>query len=271
MTQLMPRDIEFIFAFLIGICIGSFLNVVIIRLPRGRSLVQPSSRCGVCRSSIPRWMNLPLVSFVLSGGSCFKCGAPFSARYFWVELLSGVLAMASLSLYGFTITALIVFAFVAVLIALSFIDFDFRIIPDELSLGSWAVVLILVLAGFHKPEFIYPEAFLKMQFGLGAFWQSLIASLIGYGLFWVMSRLFYFIRKEEGLGGGDIKLMGLVGAMLGLEGIIICVLVGSLLGATYGGSRILFARGTRHTAIPFGPFLAFGALVSVLHLDRWFW
>lgn len=242
---------------LLGLCLGSFLNVVIIRLPRGRSIVSPSSRCGWCRSALTLAQNLPILGFLFSKGRCKKCGIPFSSRYLWIEVLSAVMTFAIWSTYGWTFSSLIMGSFALSLIAISFIDLDLKIIPDELSLGGWAVVLILTA--------------LSPQYFRLSLMEAVVGGIVGYGFFWIISRLYAFVRHEEGLGGGDVKLMGFVGAILGVQGVVTTVFVGALVGSLVGVFFVLVRGKTKHFPIPFGPFLAMGALVSLFHLDGWFW
>lgn len=246
-----------VMATVLGLCLGSFLNVVIIRLPRGRSIVSPSSRCGWCRSALTIWQNLPILGFLTSKGRCQKCAVPFSSRYLWIEVLSAFMSFAIWSTYGWTLSAIVMGSFALALIAISFIDLDLKIIPDELSLGGWAVALMLT-------------ALAPQHFRL-SFVEALIGGVVGYGFFWMISRLYAFIRHEEGLGGGDVKLMGFVGAMLGVQGVVTTVFVGALVGSLVGLFFVFIRGKTKHFPIPFGPFLAMGALVSLFYLDGWFW
>ncbi len=244
-----------VLAVLFGLIIGSFLNVVIIRLPRGRSIVHPSSRCGFCRSSISPWMNIPVLSFICSGGSCSKCGHYYSFRYPLVEALMGVLFLAIWSQFGVSILGALYAAFASALVVVTFIDIDLRIIPDEISIGGWAIALIL--AAVQIPD--YPFTFLEAALG----------SLLGYFSFWILSKLFFAMQQEEGLGGGDVKLMGFIGAMLGWKGVLTSVLIGSVFGCAFGLLSILIFGRSRKFPIPFGPFLALGALIRLFNLDFW--
>jgi leader peptidase (prepilin peptidase)/N-methyltransferase len=242
---------------LLGLCVGSFLNVVVIRVPRGRSIHRPSSRCGFCRSSIPFWMNIPVLSFLFSGGACVKCGHRFSARYAMVELLTCILFVAITACYGWSAQTLLYCLFAAALLAMTFIDLELKIIPDQISIGGWVVAMLL--------------AALQIGWYPLSFFDALIGSLVGYFIFWIVSRVFYFVTHEEGLGGGDIKLMGFVGAMLGWQGAVSTIVVGNVLGLVVGIISIICLKKSRRTPIPFGPFLAMGALVHLLRLDQWWW
>lgn len=249
-------SLVFVFsAFFIGAIVGSFLNVVIYRLPRGKSLVKPSSRCSACRSSIPAWRNIPLFSYLLSAGRCSHCGAIYSVRYFGVELLTGLFFVAIYFHFGMSVQSFLVACLVAMLISASFIDLELKIIPDEISLGGWAFFLFTAFLG---------DGIMGLSFI-----DAVIGSLIGFSSFWILSRAYYFVMGEEGLGGGDVKLMGMIGAALGVEAVLTSVLVGSFVGAIISLFLIIALKKGRRFPIPFGPFLAAGALVSLFELDFW--
>lgn len=182
----------------------------------------------------------------------------------------GILALGLWSIYGWAWLALAMILFVGGLVALSFIDLDFRIIPDSISLGGWAVALIAIALGFHQLP-LHTLPILTESWGLGSLGQAMVSSIFGYGVFWILSRVYLALRGEEGLGGGDVKLMGLIGAVLGLQGVLTTILVGSLLGSMMGLYLVVFGEKTKHFPIPFGPFLALGALASVFQLDGWLW
>jgi leader peptidase (prepilin peptidase)/N-methyltransferase len=249
--------LEAVFVFLVGACVGSFLNVVIIRLPRGRSLVAPSSRCGFCRSALVWWTNLPIIGFLIAKGQCMKCGVPYSARYAVIEFVVACLALSVWSMHGWTWISVGAFIFVSLLVAISFIDIDLKLIPDTLSIGGMFFFLALSVVAPHW---------------MWVSWdQALLGAMVGFGSFWALSRLYYILRHEEGLGGGDVKLMGLVGAYAGLQGVVTTTLIGSLLGAGVGLVLVLVRGKSKHFPIPFGPFLAMGALVATFQLDGWLW
>lgn len=252
-----PYELLAFFVVCIGLCVGSFLNVVIVRLPRGRSIVTPSSRCGFCRSAISRAMNLPIVGFLLSRGMCSKCGHAFSVRYPVIEALNAILYFVVFSIYGWTLSSLVFSLFTSALLAMSFIDLEFKIIPDSISLGGWALATVVAALGFSN----YPIDLIG----------SVLGGLAGYGSFWVLSRAYSFIVGEEGLGGGDVKLMGFIGALLGIKGVVVTILVGSLLGTVVGIIFIFGMKKTKKFPIPFGPFLALGALAAVFQIDLLWW
>jgi leader peptidase (prepilin peptidase)/N-methyltransferase len=178
-------------------------------------------------------------------------------RYAIVELVTALLFVAVASSYGWSAQAFLYAAFSACLIAITFIDLELRLIPDELSLGGWGVALLAAL--FQAPW--YPIGFM----------DALLGSMAGYFIFWIVSRGFYLITQEEGLGGGDVKLMGFVGAVLGWKGALTTIIVGNFMGLFVGLVLIFFLKKTRKSPIPLGPFLAMGAFVHLFHLDQWWW
>ncbi len=247
--------LSYCLALALGLCLGSFLNVVIYRLPRGLSIVRPGSRCGFCRSAVAWFSNIPVVSYLWQHGACRTCGHFFSVRYPVVELLLAVFFVVLFSLYGWSNAFALFALFSLALVAASFIDLEFKIIPDEISLGGWAVGL--VLAALSVPEFPV------------TFQEALWASIVGSGFFFLISRLFYLITQEMGLGDGDVKLMGFIGAFLGFEGIMAAAVVGSISGTAVSLFMMKVMGRSRKAPIPFGPFLALGALFPVFGLKLW--
>lgn len=233
-----------------GACVGSFLNVVIVRTPRGRSVVFPSSRTYPWRSSIPWFQNLPIFSYVVQGGRDVKSGLKYSPRYLVIEVLTAVLFLAIYRVHGWSSQTLIYMIFFGALIASSFIDLELRIIPNSLTLGAWAVTLIFAL-------------FQARGFPL-SFEMALVSGISFYLLFWFVSRFYYWLTGEEGLGGGDVKFVGFIGSVVGLQGSIVVLLVASFVGAAAALLMMLLYRKTKKYPIPFGPFLALGAMVYIL-------
>ncbi|TVQ79055.1 MAG: prepilin peptidase [Bradymonadales bacterium] len=263
--------------FVFGAVIGSFLNVVIYRLPRGKSIVRPSSRCSFCRSPIPAFLNLPIFGYFLARGRCLKCGHSFSMRYAAIELLTATIFLAVWINYGWSQVFVVFSILSCLLICASFIDLDLKMIPDEINLGGSFLFVFLAL-------------FVSEGFGLQAggswidspwlgvavanpFWVSLFGAVFGYSFLWVVSRSFYWITGDEGLGLGDAKLMALVGSVLGVQGVVLSVVIGAASGALIGlGILASLPKGKRRRfPIPFGPFLCFGAFVGIFQLDYLLW
>lgn len=257
-----PLDwVWFVYVGLMGACLGSFANVVIYRLPRGESVVRPRSRCGSCGTQIPFRHNIPVLSWFLLRGKCASCGAHYSFRYPAVELLMAALFMVAFLEIGWSWTLLEFLIFIFSLVTVSFIDFDHMILPDVFTLSG---IVIGLLGALLNPE----RNFLDSAYGV----------LLGGGFLWAIAYLYFVIRKREGMGGGDIKLLAWVGAVLGWKSIPFVILVASLLGSVVGiGMALLSVRRqslvgeaaaddseVASFAIPFGPFLALAALLYQL-------
>ena len=246
-----------IFFFLLGSAIGSFLNVCIYRIPREKSIVNPPSACPGCDKPIRPYDNIPIVSYILLHGKCRDCATKISVRYPLIEFLTALLFLILYRKLGLTFELLVFLIFVSLLITISFIDLDFQIIPDILSIGGVVLGLLLAIA---RPLFRNMEP----KFGI---LDSLYGIGIGGGLLFAIAWSYQFVTKREGMGGGDIKLLGMIGAFCGMKGVIFSLVSGSVLG-TLVGIPLMLAKGagTKY-AIPFGPFLSLGALVYVFMGD----
>src|SRR5258706_4910723 len=208
-----PAPVLAAFAFVLGACIGSFLNVVVWRLPRGESLVRPGSHCPGCDGAIPAWANVPLLSYVALRGRCRACGAPISARYPLVEALTGAVFAALLWVHGPTARLLIDWALAAALIAVTFIDIDHQIIPNSITLPGVALGLALSIAA--------PQ--------LGVDWRDALLGVVCIGgALWAISAGYERLSGKIGLGMGDVKLVAMLASFLGLEGALGVLIVGSL-------------------------------------------
>ncbi|NDY72019.1 prepilin peptidase [Desulfobacter hydrogenophilus] len=244
--------------FIFGACIGSFLNVVICRMPEGKSIVSPPSHCPTCNHTIPFYFNLPILSFLLLKGKCGFCNAPISIRYPLVEFITGLLALGLFLKFGMTPAAIFYFIFSAVLIAVSFIDLDHQIIPDKLSLPG---ILIFSTSCLFVPQM----RFVSVIWGI----------LAGGGILYLVALCYYHIRRHQGMGGGDIKLLAMIGAATGIKGVFFTLFTGSVFG-TFGGMIAMARAGKsqkRQTKIPFGPFLSLGAILYIFwgeSIIRWY-
>lgn len=232
-----------VFIFVLGACLGSFFNVVIYRLPAGKSIVHPGSKCPECATPIAFYDNIPLVSYLLLRGRCRICHTRISFRYPLVEALTGTMGLALFARYGLHFQFCIEFFFVSVLILISFIDLDTYTIPDVLSIPG-------VAAGFMLSFFSMRLTWL----------DSLLGIAVGGGLLYLVAYLYMRIRHQDGLGGGDIKLLGMIGAFVGVSGVVFTVLLASLVGSLTGLALMARSRKGLSTMLPFGPFLAFGAV-----------
>jgi leader peptidase (prepilin peptidase)/N-methyltransferase len=261
--------LAFAFAFAIGACIGSFLNVCIHRLPADESVVRPRSRCPQCGTAIAWHDNIPLVSWALLRARCRTCGISISARYPLVELVTGALAVLAVARFGAVPLALTCFAFSAALVLITFIDLDHRFIPDEVSLPGIGVGLVVSL----------------LPGGVGLV-DAALGAVIGGGSLWLVAWGYERLTGREGMGYGDVKLLAMIGAFLGWQSVPAVVIVASLTGSVAGLAVMLdrsgrarlarvwrrlgpiaalasLRRSSRRTEIPFGPFLALGALVAL--------
>lgn len=239
-----------IFAFISGAAIGSFLNVCIFRIPAEESIIRPASRCPSCLQPIRFYDNIPILSFLLLRARCRDCGAKISWRYPLVELITGLLALLLFIKFGLTLDFLVYFAFTAVLITISFIDLDHQIIPDILSLPGIPIFFLLAV-------FVVKVPWMEAAIGL----------LIGGGVLFAIAFLYEFITKREGMGGGDIKLLGMIGGFLGWKSLIFILLVSSVLGAIVGISVMVIKKQDMKYAVPFGPFLSAAAVAYIFWGD----
>ncbi|MFO8111824.1 MAG: prepilin peptidase [Desulfosalsimonadaceae bacterium] len=252
----MSNPLEITIAFLFGLFIGSFLNVCIYRIPANKSIVMPPSNCPGCHTPIRFYDNIPVLSYIWLFGKCRSCRAPISIRYPMVELLTGAFAGLCVLKFGFTPAAAIYFAFIASLLVVTFIDIDHRIIPDVITLPGIPL--------FFGATFLLPD--------IGPV-QSIAGILIGGGSLLLVAWTYYLLTGKEGMGGGDIKLLAMIGAVVGWQGVILTIFTASITGTIVGGALMLASGKNLKLAIPFGPFLAAGAVISVLYgpeLIRWY-
>lgn len=247
----MHNIILYVIIFLFGSVIGSFLNVCIYRIPRNLSIITPSSRCPSCNIPIKPLDNIPILSYIFLGGRCRACKAKISFRYPLVEFLNAALYILVLWRFGLDWHTLVYFIFCSALIAITFIDLDFQIIPDRITLSGIPIGLV---AG----SFLLPDPF--MRYSLLGYKASIIGFLTGGGLFYAVA-----VLSRGGMGGGDIKMMAMVGSLMGWKAILLTTFLGSLIGAFFGIFLMLFKAKGRKTKIPFGPFLALGTLISLLY------
>jgi leader peptidase (prepilin peptidase)/N-methyltransferase len=240
-------------AFVFGAIVGSFLNVCIVRIPKGDSIVDPPSRCPACNTAIRFYDNIPLISYLVLGGRCRSCGARISPRYLFVELLMACLAVALYYQFGFSLSFLVSFIFVAALIVISFIDLDVRIVPDVISLpGIVAGLLFSVVA-----RYLVSDSSELIPSPLSA----LIGVLVGGGFLLALAWAYEAFTGVEGMGGGDVKLLAMIGAFLGWTAIPFTLFFASLTGSIIGLGFMISKGVGRRFALPFAPFLCLGALL----------
>lgn len=244
--------------FVLGAIVGSFLNVCIWRIPRDESIVRPGSKCPGCGTPIRFYDNIPLVSYLILRGKCRRCGQKISMRYPAVELFTALLFAAFSGLFGLSIELAAGLVFACLLVVISFIDLEFLIIPDVLSIGG--LILGLLFSFARRAPFFGQD--LSIAFGsLPAIIQSLLGVFIGGGILYAIAKLYEIVRRAEGMGGGDIKLLAMIGAFCGITGVVFALVAGSIIGALVGIPFMLAKGKGAKYAIPFGPFLSLGGLV----------
>jgi leader peptidase (prepilin peptidase)/N-methyltransferase len=241
----------YLIAFAVGAMFGSFLNVCIHRLPRGESVVYPPSHCPGCGVRIRSRDNIPLLSYLLLRGRCRSCGRAISYRYPVVEALTGAMLVLLLCRFGLSPALGVYAVFVAALITVSFIDLDHQIIPDAISLPGIVAGIIVSALGQGSPLL-----------------DSVLGVLVGGGILYAVAVGYHAFTGREGMGGGDIKLLAMIGAFLGWRGVLVTLIVGSFTGAVVGISLIVARRTESRIPIPFGPFLALGAVCALAFGDQ---
>jgi leader peptidase (prepilin peptidase)/N-methyltransferase len=234
------------FAFLFGSIVGSFLNVCILRLPQKKSLLFPASHCPHCRQPIRFYDNIPLISYLVLRGRCRFCGQPISPQYVIVELLTALFSLLLFLHYSLT-EYFIYFAFFSSLVV---IDLKHQIIPDAISLPGIGAGF---LASFVLPRITYLD--------------SLLGIALGGGILYFVALGYYLITKTEGMGMGDVKLLAMIGAFLGSKAVVITIFLSAFLGAVVGVAIMVIKGKSRKYAIPYGPFLSIGAVLSLFWGD----
>ncbi len=253
MTQLYILNV---FVVLFGAAIGSFLNVCIYRIPRAESIVFPSSHCPECGSRIRPLGNIPVVSYLLLRGKCRNCACRISWQYPLVEALSGLLTLLLFLKFHLSLTFFVLFIFCMALVVITFIDLEHQIIPDSISLPG-------IVVGFASSFFLPWLGWKSSLIGIVAGGGSLLLVAYGYQL----------LTKKEGMGGGDIKLLAMMGAFLGWRSIPFIIFTSSLFGSVVGLSLMAARKKDSQLPIPFGPFLAFGAVLFIFYgrqLIQWY-
>lgn len=257
--------------FVLGLVVGSFLNVVILRLPRmmerdwraqcrellqleadpadteALSLVTPRSHCPACRHRIRWYENIPVMSYLFLGGKCSNCGKHISLRYPVIEIIAGLLAAVSAWQFGFGMTAIFATLFSWALLTLCMIDFDTQYLPDDITLPFLWLGLGVNLFGLFVPLH-----------------AAVLGAICGYGILWLIYHAFRLLTGKEGMGYGDFKLLGMIGAWLGWGSLPVVIILASLVGAVVGISLILFRDHDRQQPIPFGPYLAAAGWITLI-------
>lgn len=235
---------------LLGLVIGSFLNVVIHRLPRNESIVSPGSRCPACGHALRWYDNIPILSYVALGGRCRGCRAKISPRYPVIELVTGLLFLLHYHAFGWTPLLAVRLFFASATVALLAIDLEHQLLPDVITLPG---IVIGLFSSFVLPP------------GMK---DALIGMLLGGGFLWLVGEAYYRYAGEEGMGGGDVKMLAMIGAFLGWKLTILTLMLSSVAGSVIGLAVIAMKRGGLKYALPFGTFLALGALTASLWGER---
>ena len=231
---------------LLGLAVGSFLNVCIHRLPLGQSVVSPGSRCPQCGYSLRWFDNIPVLSYVLLRGRCRRCGATISTRYPLVELMTMAVFIAHYAVFGLDIILVPRLLFASALIALFVIDFEHHLLPNTITLPGIVVGLAFSL--------LLPPG---VQ-------SAFLGALLGGGVLWLIGEVYFRIAGQEGMGGGDVKMLAMVGAFLGWKLVLVTLVFSSVAGSVIGLLVLATKRGGMKYALPYGTFLALGALIASL-------
>ena len=239
-----PIEIAFVIAF--SLCFGSFANVCIYRLPDDKSMFTPS-KCMHCNNPIPFYFNIPLIGFFILRGKSACCQKSLSLQYPIVEALSGIGALYLGLIYGVNIESVLLFFFYLSLVIIFFTDLNEYIIPNVITYS-------LSIAGILISYFSYSVFNLSLL-------ESLLGGIISGGILWLTSKIFILIRKKEGMGMGDVKMISMIGFWMGLENTFLVLIASSLLGSIVGIGLILMKKMERSQYIPFGTFLSIGAVL----------
>jgi leader peptidase (prepilin peptidase)/N-methyltransferase len=260
---------EWAVVLMLGLVVGSFLNVCIGRIPEGQSVVAPRSRCAQCKKPISWYDNIPILSYFLLGGRCRHCRQRISVRYPVVEALTGFTAVLVYLEFGLGMEWIVFFGFCSSLLVLAVIDLGHRILPDPITLnGIWAGILANVYLA--QPSALVLRIFRWVGLEaenprLIALCSSLLGIIVGGGLLWGVGEAYFRLRGVEGMGFGDVKMMAMVGALLGAPLALLTIMIGSLLGSVIGLLFIQFAGKSRQYELPFGTFLSAAGIIAVLY------
>ncbi len=238
-------SVGFLFAVLFGLAVGSFLNVCIYRIPLRKSIINPPSSCPQCGERIRFYDNIPLFSYLILLGKCRHCRSPIPLQYPLVEVVTGLLSAALFIRYDLSADYFLLFFFASALVAIAFIDLHHKIIPDVLSIPALIIGAGASLLGFGQVPWT----------------ESLIGVIGGGGFLYLVAVIFEKLRGRQGMGGGDVKMLAMIGAWMGWRSLPFILLISASAGILIGGGSLVLARKGMRTRIPFGPFLALGTLL----------
>ena len=245
--MLLPPGVPEIVLALFGLVIGSFLNVCIHRLPLKQSVVRPGSRCPDCGYALRWYDNVPVVSYAMLGGKCRSCARPISMQYPLIEAMTALVFVMHWYAFGATAMLPVRILFACALIVLFMIDLEHQILPDVITLPG--IVIGLVVSVFLPPGPV----------------QSLLGILLGGGLLWAIAEAWLRLRKVEAMGFGDVKMLAMVGAWLGVKMVVVTFVLSSMMGGVVGAVLIASRRADMATRVPFGTMLAVAALIASLY------
>ncbi|CDQ10437.1 Type 4 prepilin-like proteins leader peptide-processing enzyme [Acidithiobacillus ferrivorans] len=243
---------DYIVVGILGLIVGSFLNVVVHRVPRRESIVTPGSHCPSCEHSLRPWENIPVLSWVFLRGRCHGCGAAIAWRYPALELLSGLLALVIFSQVWLTAKLPLVLVFTWILLALTLIDLETHLLPDRITKPGILAGLLL-----NGSVLFWPSVALTSPL------NALLGVIVGYGCLWLLSAGCHLATGRHGMGGGDLKLLGMIGAWLGWQAILLALFIAAISGGLVAVIYLLSGKG-RDYAMPFGPYLALGGWLMLL-------
>ena len=238
-----------IFSFALGACIASFLNVVIYRVPKGESIVRPPSHCPKCNAAIKWWQNIPILSYIALRGRCAACKTRISPRYLLVETIGAFLFL--FAFWRFGIAAPLAWVWLSLMIAGSFIDYDYKLLPDFVTIGGIIYGIAISVAGL----------------GFTTWKLSLAGAIFGFGLLWLVRALGSIAFRREAMGMGDVFLMGAIGAIFGPVAVLFCIIFSSLVGSIFGVTMIMLSK-TRlggFMEIPYGPYICAACILWMFH------
>ncbi len=267
-TAIINAYMFYSFVFVLGLILGSFLNVVIYRLPREESIIYPPSHCTNCGSGIRFYQNIPLLSYIFLRGKCHSCGSRISLVYPVVELLTALLTTLLFYKFGLTVITFVYLIVILSLIVITFIDLEYMIIPNVITLPGIVIGFTynFLITDFGQLSaslgYIDSHSVLHLITSIPVI-NSFFGILLGGGILYAIAVFYRLIKKSEGMGMGDVKLLAMLGAFLGIKGVFFTIFVSSLLGAVVGITIILMKKGDMKFAIPYGPFISFGAILFI--------
>ena len=258
----------YILSFIFGSIIGSFLNVCIYRLPRGESIAYPASHCPSCNKPIRFYNNIPILSYLILGGKCPDCNSKIATTYPIVEILTGLIFLATVWSFGLSIQTFFYLILFSGLIAITFIDLDHLIIPNVITYPG--IVIGILYNAIRTNWEISLDLISDSSFGFLSFFEllrevpildSIFGIIVGGGILLLIAYTYEVIKKRQGMGIGDVKLLAMIGAFFGWEGVLFTLFLGAILGSAIGIAIIISQRGDLKYAMPFGPFLSIAAVI----------